>query len=50
MLDINPKGITPMGPYPDVEPGAPSEAEWKGIEPGGVKKEEVQEFAKTLPV
>ena len=49
MLEINPKGITPMGPYPDVEAGAPSEAEWKSLKPGGVKLKEVVEFAEKLP-
>ena len=49
MLDINPKGITPMGPYPDVEDGVPNEVDWRSLKPGGVKKTEVDEFAETLP-
>ncbi|KAG8531505.1 uncharacterized protein KY384_003134 [Bacidia gigantensis] len=49
MPDINPKGITPMGPYPDVEVGAPSRDEWKNLKPGGIKLEEVQNVAEKLP-
>lgn len=50
MLDINPKGITPLGPYPEVEAGAPSPNDWKNLNPGGVKMKEVVEHAHTLPV
>ncbi|KAL9610741.1 MAG: hypothetical protein Q9167_004560 [Letrouitia subvulpina] len=50
MLDINPKGITPLGPYPEVETGAPSPANWKNLNPGGVKMKDVVEYAQKLPV
>ena len=50
MLDINPKGITPKGPYPDVEAGAPTEDDWKDLKPGGVKMKEVEDFAQKLPL
>ena len=50
MLDINPKGITPLGPYPDVEPGAPTSDEWKTLKSGGVQKREVIESAGKLPL
>ena len=50
MPDVNPRGIEPLGPYPNVEPGIPSGEDWKGLRPGGVKMDEVVEFAKSLPV
>ncbi|KAI4212591.1 MAG: hypothetical protein LQ351_004663 [Letrouitia transgressa] len=50
MLDINPKGITPLGPYPEVEAGVLSPDDWKNLTPGGVKMKEVVKYAQTLPI
>ena len=50
MLEINPKAITPLGPYPDVEPGAPDDDEWDTLKPIGVKQREVLENADKLPL
>lgn len=50
MLDINPKGITPLGPYPEVEAGVLSPDDWKNLTPGGVKMKEVVKYAQTLPM
>ncbi|RDW86930.1 putative cell wall organization protein/glutathione transferase (Gto3) [Aspergillus mulundensis] len=44
--DINPKAITPLGPYPDVEEGV--EQEWAKLKVGGVEHPEVLEFEKGL--
>lgn len=43
--DINPKAITPMGPFPDVEEGC--ELDFSKVRVGGVRKKEVVEFAKS---
>jgi putative glutathione S-transferase len=43
---VNPKAITPMGPYPDVEEGY--EEDLSKVEPGGVKLPAVLEYAKSL--
>jgi len=40
--DINPKAITPMGPFPDVEDGYQSD--WSKLKPGGVKMPAVTEY------
>ena len=45
-FDINPKAITPMGPWPNVEEGFTLET-WK-LPVGGVKMPEVEEHAKGL--
>ena len=37
--DINPRAITPMGPWPDLEGGY--ESDWTKLEPGGVDMPEV---------
>jgi len=44
--DINPKAITPMGPFPDVEEGV--ELDWGKLRVGAVKMEEVLEYQKKL--
>ena len=41
-LDINPKAITPMGPFPDVEDYV--EQTWGSLKPGGVKLPAVLEY------
>lgn len=46
-LDINPKAITPMGPFPDVEKGV--ERDWTKLIPGGVKHPAVLAYQETLP-
>lgn len=46
-LDINPKAITPMGPFPDVEEGV--ERDWTRLMPGGVKHPAVLAYQDTLP-
>jgi len=43
-FDINPKGITPMGPWPDVEEGY--EKDWSKIHAGSVDMPEVLEAEK----
>ena len=43
---INPKAITPMGPYPDVEDGW--EADVQKVKVGGVMMKEVLELEKKL--
>ncbi|KAK8185152.1 glutathione S-transferase [Phyllosticta capitalensis] len=45
--DINPKAITPMGPWPDVEHG-PSETDYSKLTPGGVMAPEVLEYEAKL--
>ncbi|KAL2818622.1 glutathione S-transferase [Aspergillus granulosus] len=44
--DINPKLITPVGPFPDVEEGI--ERDWTRLRVGSVKHPEVLEFEGTL--
>lgn len=44
--DINPKAITPKGPYPDVEDGY--ELDLSQVRVGGVKMPEVVEYQKSL--
>jgi glutathionyl-hydroquinone reductase len=46
MLDINPKAITPLGPWPIVEKDY--ELDWSGIKPGEVDMPTVLEHEKTL--
>ncbi|KAI9709909.1 MAG: hypothetical protein M1820_002986 [Bogoriella megaspora] len=46
MIRINPKGITPRGPYPDVEDGV--ETDFSKIKPGGVKMQEVLDYEDSL--
>lgn len=45
--DINPKAITPMGPFPDVEAGV--QRDWNKLVVGGVKHPAVLEYESTLP-
>ncbi|OQU95881.1 Glutathione S-transferase, domain-containing protein [Cladophialophora immunda] len=45
--DINPKAITPMGPYPDVEEGF--EPDFSKVRVGGVSMPRVVELEKQLP-
>ncbi|KAJ5204262.1 uncharacterized protein N7498_005141 [Penicillium cinerascens] len=45
--DINPKAITPMGPFPDVEEGV--ERDWKKLRIGGVKHPAVLEYEGKIP-
>ncbi|CAL5872760.1 uncharacterized protein PFLUO_LOCUS7027 [Penicillium psychrofluorescens] len=45
--DINPRAITPMGPFPDVEQGF--ESDWSKLSPGGVKHPAVLEYESTIP-
>lgn len=44
--DINPHGITPLGPYPDVEEGY--ESDWSKLKPGKVAHPRVLEAMSTL--
>lgn len=44
--DINPKAITPVGPYPDVEQGY--EEDWSKLSPGNIDMPVVVEYEKTL--
>ncbi|KAL4817894.1 glutathione S-transferase [Aspergillus spinulosporus] len=44
--DINPKAITPLGPWPDVEEGV--ERDWAKLTVGGVNHPAVLEFEKGL--
>ncbi|GAB7347352.1 hypothetical protein MBLNU459_g4288t2 [Dothideomycetes sp. NU459] len=44
--DINPKAITPMGPWPHIEEGY--EEDWSKLSPGGVSMPAVLEHEKTL--
>lgn len=44
MVDINPKQITPQGPWPSVEQGV--ESDWSKLKPGGVKMEDADGQAK----
>lgn len=45
MGGINPKAITPVGPWPDIE-GIEGEVDGSKIRPGGVGKEDVVEYEK----
>ncbi|KAJ5675744.1 hypothetical protein N7462_008641 [Penicillium macrosclerotiorum] len=44
--DINPKAITPMGPFPDVEEGV--QRDWSKVTVGGVKHPAVLEYETTI--
>ncbi|RAL07902.1 glutathione S-transferase omega-like 2 [Aspergillus homomorphus CBS 101889] len=44
---INPRAITPMGPYPDVEEGV--ERDWNRLTVGGVKHPKVLEYEASIP-
>lgn len=44
--DINPKAITPMGPFPDVEEGV--QRDWSKLVVGGVKHPAVLEYEATI--
>lgn len=44
--DINPKAITPVGPWPDIEKGF--EEDWSKLRVGSVDMPEVLEYEKTL--
>ena len=44
--DINPRGITPLGPWPDIEKGY--EKDWGKLEPGSIDMPEVLEAEKKL--
>lgn len=46
--DINPKAITPLGPWPHVEKGY--EEDWSKLSPGSIDMPEVLEHEKTLHV
>ena len=45
--DVNPKAITPMGPWPNVESGF--ERDWSKLRAGGVDMPEVKEAEAQLP-
>lgn len=45
--DINPKAITPMGPFPDIEEGV--ERDWTALRIGGVKHPAVLEYESSIP-
>jgi putative glutathione S-transferase len=44
--DINPKAITPVGPFPDIEEGV--ERDWVRLRVGSVQHPKVLEFESTL--
>lgn len=44
--DINPKGITPVGPWPDIDEGV--EREWGKLRVGEIDMPEVLEYEKGL--
>jgi putative glutathione S-transferase len=46
-VDINPKSITPMGPFPDVEGGF--EPDWSKLVAGEVKHSAVLNYEATIP-
>jgi putative glutathione S-transferase len=46
--DVNPKAITPMGPWPNIEKGY--EEDWSKLSPGEIDMPEVLEHEKTLEV
>lgn len=45
-FDINPKAITPLGPWPDIEQDY--EVDWTKIKPGGIHMPEVVEYEKKI--
>ncbi|RMY42207.1 hypothetical protein D0866_00083 [Hortaea werneckii] len=45
--DVNPKAITPLGPYPDIE--GHYESDWSKLKPGRIDMPEVVEWEKKLP-
>ncbi|KAJ5217068.1 hypothetical protein N7468_010076 [Penicillium chermesinum] len=45
--DINPKAITPLGPFPDIEEGV--ERDWSKLRIGGVLHPAVLEYEASLP-
>ena len=45
--DINPKAITPMGPFPNVEEGF--EEDWSKLAVGEVKHPSVLDYETTIP-
>ena len=45
-MDINPKAITPVGPWPHIEKGV--EKDWSKIKPGEIDMPEVLEYEKKL--
>lgn len=45
--DINPKAITPMGPFPHIEEGV--ERDWAKLRTGGIKLPAVLEYEATIP-
>lgn len=44
--DINPRAITPVGPWPDVEKG--NVEDWSSLKPGSIDMPQVLEYEKTL--
>jgi putative glutathione S-transferase len=46
--DVNPKAITPLGPWPHIEKGY--EEDWSKLSPGSIDMPEVLEHEKTLEV
>ena len=46
--DVNPKAITPLGPWPHIEKGY--EEDWSKLTPGSIDMPEVLEHEKTLEV
>lgn len=46
--DVNPKAITPLGPWPHIEEGY--QEDWSKLSPGSVDMPEVLEHEKTLEV
>lgn len=45
--DINPKAITPMGPFPNIEEGV--ESNWDNLKIGQVKHPAVLAYEATIP-
>ncbi|KAI7172970.1 glutathione S-transferase omega-like 2 [Hortaea werneckii] len=45
--DVNPKAITPLGPYPDIE--GHYESDWSKLKPGRIDMPEVVEWEEKLP-
>ena len=45
-FDINPKAITPVGPWPDIDQGF--ESDWSKLKPGRITMPEVLEYEKQL--
>lgn len=46
--DVNPKAITPLGPWPHIEEGY--QEDWTKLSPGSIDMQEVLEHEKTLEV